>query len=155
MKSAELPNRILLVDDDRLMLRLLTDMLESAGFEIRSSSNCKRTLALFDEFEPDCVLCDWELPDAAGVDLVRHIRYVQQDRRPFIMMVSAHRSRNALELALSAGANDFLSKPVKKEELLARLAEAQRVRYLEKQLQILDDLGHLTVSHGYYSLYAS
>ncbi|UUO05237.1 response regulator [Blastopirellula sp. J2-11] len=155
MDTTKLPVRIMIVDDDRLMRFLLTEILNDAGFETRTAENCKQALILFDEFEPDLVFCDWELPDAAGVDFVRHIRYVQQDRRPFIMMVSAHQSSSALELALNAGANDFLSKPIKKEELLARTAEAQRVQYLEQQLRGLELSGHLTVSRGYYSLYAS
>ncbi|MCC9609282.1 response regulator [Blastopirellula sp. JC732] len=151
----KLPIRTMVVDDDHLMRCLLADLLVSAGFEVRTAESCKQALTLFDEFTPDLIVCDWELPDAAGIELVRHIRYVQKDRNPFILMLTGHDSSVAQEQALGAGANDYLTKPIKKEELLARAGKAPCVQYLAQQLQILDQQGHLTVSLGYYSLYAS
>lgn len=155
MEAYNLSMRTMVVDDDQLMRCLLTDLLGPTGMTVKTAASCKQALTLFDEFQPDLIICDWELPDAAGIELVRHIRYVQKDRQPFILMLSAHRTNVAMERALQAGANDYLTKPIKKAELLARAAEAQRVQYLEQQLRTLDLMGHLTVSHGFYSLYAS
>lgn len=155
MDANNLPMRTMVVDDDHLMRCLLTDILEPTGMTVKTAASCKQALTLFEEYEPELIVCDCELPDAAGVELVRHIRYVEQDRRPFIMMVSAHRTNCAMECALQAGANDYLTKPIKKAELLARIANVQASRYLDQQLGCSDLMGHLTVSHGYYSLYAS
>ncbi|TWT30034.1 response regulator [Blastopirellula retiformator] len=155
MDTTKLPIPTIVVDDDRLMRCLLTDLLNAAGFEVRTAGSCKQALTLFDEFPAELIICDWELPDAAGIDLVRHVRYVQNIRRPFILMVSAHRTNLAVEQALRAGANDYLAKPIRKDELIARTQEIKNFQLLEQELAGPDLHGHITVSHGYYSLYAS
>lgn len=155
MDTTKLPIPTIVVDDDHLIRCLLTDLLEAAGFEVRTAGTCKQALTLFEEFPAELIVCDWELPDATGIDLVRHVRYVQNNRRPFILMMSAHRTHIAVEQALRAGANDYLTKPIRKQELLARTKVIKNFQLLEQELAGPDLRGHLTVSHGYYSVYAS
>lgn len=111
--------RILVVDDERDNRELLAIVLRWDGFEVITAEGGEEALAIIAQQPPDLVLLDVMMPGMTGYQVVTRIRDGDATRHIPIIMVSAAANPNARALALSAGANDFLAKPVTRDELLS------------------------------------
>jgi two-component system, OmpR family, KDP operon response regulator KdpE len=115
--------RILVVDDDRALLRALEIALSARGHEVVSARNAADGVSQVSMAAPDVVVLDLGLPDLDGVELVRRIR--QWTQVPVIVL-SASASEGRKVTALDAGADDYVTKPFGMAELEARLRVALR-----------------------------
>jgi len=130
--------RVLLVDDDEIVIERLRDLIAAAGFEVATASDGTAALAeLKRQFAP-IVILDRSMPGMDGLELTRAIRadstypgYV------YIMLCTAHDSEDEILSGLEAGADDYLSKRVSGAQLLARLATARRILSLEHSLKLV------------------
>ncbi|MFN7948844.1 MAG: response regulator transcription factor [Blastocatellia bacterium] len=119
--STKLP-RVLVVEDDLIISRLLDHMLKRRGFEVQLASEGREAAALLESVAPpELVLLDIMLPFIDGFELIRHIR----DRpdwktTPIIMLTSRAQERHVVR-ALDSGASDYVVKPFQPEELMARV----------------------------------
>ena|SRR5579883_131186 len=118
--------RILVVDDEEDYRLIITDVLSKAGYEVKACVDGQDGLAALPAFEPDVLLVDWMMPKMDGEAFSRAVR---QDPRfgalPILMLTVKRASDEELE-ALHFGVDDFLPKPFKPEELLARVRAALR-----------------------------
>jgi two-component system cell cycle response regulator len=126
--------KILLVDDDRVTLRLLSRWLESAGYEVRAVRNGQEAKTAIEQDCPHVVFTDWEMPLLDGLELCRWIRAQTLPNYIYLLFLTVRSSKEDLVQALEAGADDFLKKPIDKDELFARLRSARRVLELEQRL---------------------
>lgn len=115
--------RILIIDDEEAIISLLERILKRGGYEnVRSATDARLALPLFREFEPDLVLMDLRMPFLDGVNVMGQLR---QRNAPGeflpVVLVSGDTTPEARELALSAGANDFLLKPFDATDVLLRI----------------------------------
>ena len=110
--------RIIVVDDDPGILRLLAANLIARGYEVSTFSNGTDAMPELDHSTPALVILDVLLPGASGIEMVRRIR--GRSKVP-IMMVSARAEMNTKLEALDLGADDYLTKPFGIDELLARV----------------------------------
>jgi sigma-B regulation protein RsbU (phosphoserine phosphatase) len=135
--------RILLVDDDRIHSRILQARLEQADHRVEVASSGAAALErLQAEAElPEVILCDWVMEGMDGLALCRHVKGDPELANiHFILLTSLSRIEDRVE-GLDAGADDFLSKPVDTEELLARVRSGLRLhRANEKLSQLARDL---------------
>jgi len=136
------PLRILVVDDEPPIRKLLRMGLATQGYHILEAPNGKTALALMAE-KPDLVILDLGLPDMQGLDLLRTIR-AANGATP-IVVLSSRDDETAKVQALDLGADDYVTKPFGMEELLARMRTAMR-----HQLQVHGErpvfrLGELSV----------
>ena len=115
--------RVLIVDDEPQMRRLLQTTLEGHDYVTEAAASGKQALDLAATWRPDVVVLDLGLPDRDGLDVVRRIR--EWSRVPLIV-VSARDDEQAKVDALDLGADDYLTKPFGMNELLARLRVALR-----------------------------
>jgi two-component system KDP operon response regulator KdpE len=122
------PLKVLIVDDEPPIRKLLRMGLGTQGYEILDAPNGKTALALLDE-KPDLVILDLGLPDIGGLDLLAMIR-ARNDAVPIIVLSSRGDEAGKVK-ALDLGADDYLTKPFGMEELLARMRAA-----LRHQLQV-------------------
>ena len=122
------PLRVLVVDDEPPIRKLLRMGLAAQGYHILEAPNGKTALALMAE-KPDLVILDLGLPDMQGLDLLRTIRAA--DGATPIVVLSSRDDETAKVQALDLGADDYVTKPFGMEELLARMRAA-----LRHQLQI-------------------
>jgi two-component system, OmpR family, response regulator MtrA len=142
--------RVLVVDDDPALSEMLTIVLRTEGFESRVCSTGDGALAAFREFRPDVVLLDLMLPGKDGIDVCKEIR---ADSGVPIVMLTAKSDTVDIVLGLESGADDYVVKPFKPKELIARIRA--RVRKYDaaspEMLQIgdldIDVAGH-RVSRG-------
>jgi diguanylate cyclase (GGDEF)-like protein len=130
--------RVLLVDDDEIVIERLRDLITAGGFEVATASNGAEALAeLKRQFAP-IVIMDRNMPGMDGLELTRTIRDdPQYPGYVYIMLCTAHDSEDEILTGLKAGADDYLSKRVSGTQLLARLATARRILSLEHSLKLV------------------
>jgi putative two-component system response regulator len=124
--------RILVVDDDASNLRLIRLILKCAGFvNVRCADRATDVLPFVREFGPDIVLLDLHLPGADGIDLIGEIGcYTGPDDFLPVLVLTGDSSVSARDAALSAGANDFVTKPYEATEVVLRVRNLIETRLL-------------------------
>jgi len=116
-------SRILVVDDEPNILKTMTPLLRSRGYEVSSASNGRRAIEEVERIKPDLIVLDLGLPDLDGVEVCRQVR--ARSSVP-IVVLSARRAEGDKVRALDIGADDYVTKPFGTEELLARIRVALR-----------------------------
>jgi two-component system KDP operon response regulator KdpE len=114
---------VLIVDDERPLLRALAMNLTARGFDVTETDTGTRALSAAAAREPDVILLDLGLPDISGLDVIRAIR--EYSSTPIIVL-SARTGSSDKVAALDLGADDYVTKPFSIDELLARLRAATR-----------------------------
>jgi len=117
------PQRILVVDDETQITRVLRRSLATHGYEAQTASGGEEALKVFGEWSPDLVITDLSMPDMGGLELCRRLRAVS--RVPVIVLSAKGEERLKVE-ALDVGADDYVTKPFGMDELLARIRAALR-----------------------------
>jgi CheY-like chemotaxis protein len=122
--------RILIADDNERNRELLEAFLEGDGHEILMSSDGASTMqAAFDQ-QPDLILLDIMMPKLSGYEVCQKLKKDERTKNIPILMVTALKDPGDIEKAVNAGADDFLSKPVHRLELKARVRSLLKVRHL-------------------------
>jgi two-component system alkaline phosphatase synthesis response regulator PhoP len=113
--------KILLVDDEEDILEFLSYNLIKDGFEILTANNGAKGLALAKKHKPDLVILDVMMPEMDGVDVCQRIRELPELDETLVLFLSA-RAEDYSELAgFSAGADDYITKPIKPKLLISRV----------------------------------
>jgi two-component system KDP operon response regulator KdpE len=139
-KNINLP-RILIVDDEAAILRLLHTSLDTGEFVLHQAENGHSALAAAVGTKPDIILIDLGLPDMDGIELIRRIR--EWSQVPIIVLTVRDREGDKIK-AFEAGADDYLTKPFGVAELLARIKAALR-RTLQQVPEPLFEMDGLLV----------
>jgi len=126
--------RVLVVDDDSESLRLLGDDLAEAGYTVLKATNGRKALEIATDQAPPIMITDWSMPQMDGPELVKTLREHDGIRFIYIIVMATLGDDDRLVEAFNAGADDFVSKPIRRRELLARLHAAQRICRLEDDL---------------------
>jgi two-component system KDP operon response regulator KdpE len=113
-----MPGRILVIDDEPQITRVLRTALSAQGFDVRAANDPQEGLRLFAEWAPDLVITDLMMPDMSGVEVCRAIR--ASSAVP-VLVLSVRDNERAKVEALDAGADDYVTKPFSIQELLARV----------------------------------
>jgi two-component system KDP operon response regulator KdpE len=118
------PRRILVVDDEPQITRVLRTALTAQGYLVRTAADGEAALDLFGDWPPDLVVTDLSMPNMGGIELCRRIRARSPDV-PVIVLSVKGEERTKVD-ALDAGADDYVVKPFGVDELLARIRAALR-----------------------------
>jgi DNA-binding response OmpR family regulator len=122
--------RILLVDDEPLIIDSLTYSLQREGFEVKSARDGQQALSAAQEYKPDLIVLDLMLPDISGLEVCRRLR--TSTTTP-VLMLTARGEEIDRVLGLEVGADDYLAKPFSFRELLARIRATIRRVELDRQ----------------------
>lgn len=127
--------KILIVDDHDINIELIEQylLLENSNYIIFKATNGKETLKIVEEHNPDLILLDVLLPDINGYEICKKLKKVENRNLP-VIMVTALQDRSSLIKGLEVGADEFLTKPVDRYELLVRVKNLLKVRKLTKDL---------------------
>ena len=117
------PERILIVDDEPHIRRLLAMRLTNEGYEVREASDGQEGLAALPDFAPDLVLLDLMLPGASGLEVLSRMHADAEHRSLPVVILTAKGQDSDRELAFAGGATDFVTKPFSPKKLLARIRE--------------------------------
>lgn len=115
--------RVLVVDDEPQITRVLKTVLTSQGYDVRTAAEGESALAIFREWSPELVITDLYMPHMGGVELCRRIR--EHATIPIIVLSVKGEERTKVE-ALDSGADDYVTKPFGMDELMARVRVALR-----------------------------
>lgn len=119
--------RVLVVDDSRFQRRILTASLRGLGYDVIEASSGEDALAICRADLPDLVLSDWVMPGMSGLDFCKAFRKISQHQFAYFIMLTAKSDKTEVALGLDTGADDFLSKPVTRNELRARIGAGERI----------------------------
>ena len=147
--------KVLVVDDDPAMLRMLSRWLVKAGYSVQMASDGLQALTMIEADCPDFVITDWEMPNIDGLELCRRLRNLDLPHYVFIMFLTVKSASEEMVAGLEIGADEFLCKPVYQEELLARMRAGSRVLELERKLSLMahtDQLTGLTTQRTFYEI---
>jgi signal transduction histidine kinase/CHASE1-domain containing sensor protein/CheY-like chemotaxis protein len=122
--------RVLVVDDDPESRSMLSAMLTNVGFTMETADSAASAWHRLSQPAPiNLILIDKHMPEMDGYEAIRHIRELSDSPPLPVLVVTASGFANELDLALAAGADGFIGKPVKRESLLAEIARVTAIRY--------------------------
>lgn len=128
--------RVLLVDDDSDMLRILAMWLEAAGYQVQTAGDGEEALAIVEADCPQFVITDRDVPRMDGAALCRRIRELPLSHYVYILFLTVKSTPEEIASGLETGADEYLAKPVQRNELLARMHAGTRVLALERRLSL-------------------
>ena len=129
--------KILVVDDDRLNRRLLAAILQPEGCEVIEADTGEKALELYALAPPDLVLLDVMLPGMNGFDACRELRRRYGDSAAPVIFITARAESDDVVEGLAAGGVDYLPKPIRAKEALARIQTHLQIRHLRAEQQLL------------------
>jgi DNA-binding NtrC family response regulator len=129
---ANLPGKILIVDDDRFVRMALNEALRSWEYQTVEADSVASAMKMFAEEEPAIVLLDIDLPDGSGLDVLRKVK--EQNPETIAVMITGNVDVENTVAALRGGAHDFIGKPVRIEELRVTLRNAAETRVLRREV---------------------
>lgn len=122
--SQNRPARVLIADDDAQGLELLEAYLSETDYEIETATDGEQTLRKVGQWHPDLILLDIMMPKISGFEVCKRLRADPAAADTVVLMVTALDQQIDSDRAVEAGANDFLTKPINKTELLLRVRSA-------------------------------
>jgi adenylate cyclase len=129
-----MPEKILVVDDVPVNVKLLADLLTVKGYDVVTAANGAEALARVEKDRPGLVLLDVMMPGMSGYDVCRKIRENPVTAMLPVVMVTALDPTQERVKGIEAGADDFLTKPINQPELLARVKSLLRIKVLHDEL---------------------
>lgn len=138
--------RVLAVDDDELALMVVERDLTRAGYDVETARNGREALNLLRRGETRLVITDWNMPDVNGISLCQAIRAESASRYVYCILLTSNDSAEHAVMGLSAGADDFMSKPFNPAELIFRVRAGERMLALETHNATLFELAKLIES---------
>jgi two-component system, cell cycle response regulator len=130
--------RVLIVDDDELVLESLSALVLLGGYEIYTATSGAEALRILAETPCQIVLTDWHMPDLDGLALCQCLRSRENEGYIYILLLTVNSGRSNIMAGLAAGADDYVVKGSgsAKEELLARIGVGRRITQLDRALRM-------------------
>ena len=139
--TTPVPHKVLAVEDDAVARRVLCQALSKLGHEVVSASNGEEAWRKLEEEPIRLVVSDWRMPDVDGLELCRRIRErPREDYVYFVLLTGVDATEENQREAADAGVDDFLTKPLKFNELWMRLRVAARILGYTRQVRQLEEL---------------
>lgn len=132
--------KILIVDDDQRNLKLLEAMLVPLNYQVIKASNGEQALSIVNKLKCDLILLDIMMPKIDGFEVCRRLKEAEATRLIPVVMVTSLDDIDAKIKAIEAGADDFLTKPPNKTELLVRTRSLVRINRLNKNLTSIENV---------------
>jgi two-component system cell cycle response regulator len=142
-----LPNlQVLVVDDSPFSRKLVEHAIEGDSYSLLLAENGNEAVRLFKEHRPAVVITDWMLPDSSGPELCERIRAESTDSYTYIILLTSMTEKEDIVKGLSSGADDYLTKPFDRGELLARIGVGRRTIELHREIdaknKLLEEMAH-------------
>jgi DNA-binding response OmpR family regulator len=127
--------KILIAEDDHISRKILQTILTKQGNDVTAAEDGLKALEALQRETPDILITDWMMPDLDGLQLSRQVRALNLPRYVYIILLTAMTEKQRIIEGLDAGADDYITKPYDKTELMARVKAGERVIRLEKTLR--------------------
>ncbi len=138
--------RVMVVDDSPFSRKLLERALSGDPYSLLLAEDGKEALQLFREHRPSVVITDWMLPDSSGPELCERIRAESSDSYTYLILLTSMKEKEDIVKGLASGADDYLTKPFDRGELLARIGVGKRIIDLHREIdaknKLLEEMAH-------------
>ena len=138
--------RIIVVDDEPSVVIALEGCLQALGYEVAVAHNGSEAIDLLRAGDYRILITDWEMPEVDGLELCRWVRQRKLGPYVYTLLLTSRDKRSDLIEGLSAGADDFITKPFEPDELRVRLRAAERIVGLESRDLVIFSLARLAES---------
>jgi len=134
-QPGEACQRVLVAEDDAMFRKILHNWLHSWGYQVTiAEDGAKAWEILQGDSAPQLPILDWMMPAMDGVELCRRLRRLEGQRYHFVLLVTSKDNKQDVVAGLSAGADDYLTKPFNVDELRARIRTGERILHLQDAL---------------------
>ena len=130
---ADAPAKVLIADDNEQNCDLILAYLGKEGYDLRTAEDGEATIAAVEEWSPDLLLLDIMMPRMSGFEVCERLKSSDATKDMPILVVTALGDIGDIERAVTAGCDDFVSKPVDRVELQIRVRSLLRVRMLQNE----------------------
>jgi len=127
--------KVLIAEDDKTSRMILERILTKNGHRVIAVEDGLKALASIEKEVPDMLITDWMMPDLDGLELCLRVRALNLSRYVYIILWTALTQKENIIKGLDAGADDYITKPFDRTELLARVKAGERIIQLEKSLR--------------------
>ena len=148
MKSS--PLKILVVDDDLDIIEILKYNLNKSGYLVKSAKNGIEAIKRAKKFLPNIILMDVMMPEMSGIEACSEIKQIDELSETMIIFLSARSEDYTQISAYDAGADDYISKPIKPKILLKKISNIAKKIKSNKDLPIVLDLGSIKINREEY-----
>ena len=132
--------KILLAEDHLVTADILRRILEKWGHEVVHVSDGDKAWEAFDLEPARIIISDWTMPGLDGLELCAKVRARDKTEYTYFILLTAHAGSEDLKMAMDAGVDDFLTKPLDKDIILQRLKVAERILYFTSEIRTLKSL---------------
>ena len=132
-------DRVLIIEDELVNQLILQQTLSQQGYEVAVANNGKAGLALVKRFDPMLIICDWMMPEMNGLEVCQAIKSNADINSAFFILLTARSELQDRIDGLDTGADDFLTKPIQPQELLARVRAGLRIYHAAQSLRSLTE----------------
>lgn len=126
---------VMVVDDSRMQRHILRLQLEQAGYDVVAAASGQEALSLCAQSIPDIILSDWMMPGMNGLEFCRAFRAMPREKHGYFILMTSLSEKSDAAMGLESGADDFVTKPISGEEVLARLRAGERLISVEERLR--------------------
>ena len=148
MKSSTL--KILVVDDDLDIIEILKYNLNKSGYLVKSAKNGIEAIKRAKKFMPNIILMDVMMPEMSGIEACSEIKQIDELSETMIIFLSARSEDYTQISAYDAGADDYISKPIKPRILLKKISNIAKKIKSNKNMPIVLDLGSIKINREEY-----
>ena len=142
--------KVLVVDDDLDIVEILKYNLENAGYSVKSARNGIKAIKKAKKFIPDIILMDVMMPEMSGIEACSEIRKIDTPNTTLIIFLSARTEDFTQISAYDAGADDYISKPIKPKILLKKISNISKKINSKTNLPEILDLGSMKINRDEY-----
>ena len=142
--------KVLVVDDDPDIVEILKYNLKNSGYSVKSAGNGVEAIKQAKKFIPDIILMDVMMPEMSGIEACEEIKNIDQLSQAIIIFLSARSEDYTQISAYDAGADDYISKPVKPKILLKKISNIAKKINSEKNAPKTIDLGSIKINKEEY-----
>ena len=142
--------KVLVVDDDPDIVEILKYNLKNSGYSVKSAGNGVEAIKKAKKFIPDIILMDVMMPEMSGIEACEEIKNIDQLSQAIIIFLSARSEDYTQISAYDAGADDYISKPVKPKILLKKISNIAKKSNSEKNAPKTIDLGSIKINKEEY-----
>ena len=145
--------KILVVDDDKDIVEILKYNLKNSGYSVKSANNGIEAIKKAKRFLPDLILMDVMMPEMSGIEACSEIKEINELSNTIIIFLSARSEDYTQISAYDAGADDYISKPIKPKVLLKKISNIANKINSEKNLSQILNLGNIIINKEEYVVY--
>lgn len=144
--------KILVVDDDQDILEMLGYNLRKEGYDVQTADDGKKAIATSAEFRPDLIILDVMMPEMDGIEACREIRALPGMDQAVIAFLTARGEDYSQIAGFDAGADDYITKPIKPRVLLSRVQALMRRQGGRSETRTADRFGEIVIDHEKYQV---